>query len=152
MRDIPRRNPNLHHSKLRPGLSPNAHAFMSWARNGVNGRSPMIPLPMPAVPIGEVKLPEFNRKLRPGSYEIHIHNTTESRVRVAIVSEEGGLEVSIGPKAHEETRVGRGTYQFYFIYDDSPYTLHQGQRIPVKELLTDFIVYLFDDSSTVDLL
>ena len=100
----------------------------------------------------EVKLPDFTRKLRAGSYEIHIHNTTTSRARVAIISEEGGLELSVAPTAHASTRVRRGTYELYFIYDDAPYTLHQGQRIPVEELLTDFVVSLFDDSSKVDLL
>ena len=97
-------------------------------------------------------MPDFTRKLRSGSYEIHIHNTTTSRARVAIISEEGGLELSVAPTAHASTRVRRGTYELYFIYDDAPYTLHQGQRIPVEELLTDFVVSLFDDSSKVDLL
>ena len=99
----------------------------------------------------EVKLPEYKRSLRSGSYRIHIHNTTTSRADVAIISDEGGLELSVGPESHALARVKRGTYQFYFIYEDAPYTLHQGQRIPVEELLTDFAVYLFDDSSRVDL-
>lgn len=99
----------------------------------------------------EVKLPEYKRSLRSGSYRIHIHNTTTSRADVAIISDEGGLELSVGPESHALAHVKRGTYQFYFIYEDAPYTLHQGQRIPVEELLTDFAVYLFDDSSRVDL-
>lgn len=153
MRDIPETEPEPAPQQITPGAvaqRPRVHVVGAKRREREIANDPSPYAGRSYRP--EVKLPEFNRKLRPGSYEIHIHNTTESRVRVAIVSEEGGLEVSIGPNAHEETRVGRGTYQFYFIYDDSPYTLHQGQRIPVKELLTDFIVYLFDDSSTVDLL
>ncbi len=100
----------------------------------------------------KVKLPEFKRRLRTGSYEIRVHNTTQSRARIAIISDEGGLELSVGPNSHTATRVNRGTYQFYFIYDDAPYTLHQGHTIPVEEYLMDFAIYLFDDSSKVDFL
>lgn len=99
-----------------------------------------------------VKLPEFKRRLRSGAYEIRIYNTTGSRASIAIISDEGGLELSIPANSRTSTRVNRGTYQFYFIYDDNPYTLHQGQRIPVAEALTDFVVYLFDDSSEVNLM
>ena len=99
-----------------------------------------------------VKLPDFRRRLRGGSYEIQIINTTASRARVAIISDAGGLELSIAASGRSAVRVNRGTYQIYFIYEDDPYTLHQGQQIPVEEWLTDFVVYLFDDSSQVDML
>lgn len=98
----------------------------------------------------KTKLPEFKRSLRSGSYEIRVQNTTKSRAHVALISDEGGLEMTVSPNGSASTRVGRGTYQLYFIYDDDPYTLHHGQPIPVEELLMDFVVYLFDDSSEVN--
>lgn len=100
----------------------------------------------------KTKLPEYKRSLRTGSYEIRVQNTTKSRAHVAIISNEGGLEMTVAPNGSASARVGRGMYQFYFIYDDDPHTLHHGQRIPVEELLMDFVVYLFDDSSEVSLM
>ncbi|MFA7692996.1 MAG: hypothetical protein GX117_08005 [Candidatus Hydrogenedentes bacterium] len=100
----------------------------------------------------KTKLPEFKRSLRSGSYEILFQNTTAHRAQVALISEEGGMELNVPPNGRVTKKVGRGTYNLYFIYDNDPYTLHQGQSIPVKELLVDFVVYLFDDSSEVNLL
>jgi hypothetical protein len=100
----------------------------------------------------QAKFPDYRRKLRNGSYEIRVFNTTESKADVAVISSEGGLELSIAPGKNASAHVGQGTYQIYFIYDEDPYTLHQGQHIPVAELLTDFSVYLFADSSDVGLL
>lgn len=100
----------------------------------------------------KTELPDFKRKLRAGSYEIFIDNTTSSKARVAIIAGEYGVELSVPAGGRASTRVDRGTYQFYFIYDDDPFTLHQGQRIPIEDTLTDFVVYLFDDSSQVNML
>ena len=100
----------------------------------------------------KTELPEFKRKLRAGSYEIFIDNTTSSKASVAIISGEYGVDLSVPAGGRASARVDRGTYQFYFIYDDDPFTLHQGQRIPIEETLTDFVVTLFDDSSQVNIL
>jgi len=100
----------------------------------------------------KTELPEFKRKLRAGSYEIFIDNTTSSKARVAIIAGEYGVELSVPAGGRASTRVDRGTYQFYFIYDDDPFMLHQGQRIPIEDTLTDFVISLFDDSSQVNML
>ena len=100
----------------------------------------------------KTELPDFKRKLRAGSYEIFINNTTSSKARIAIISGEYGVELSVPAGGRTSTRVDRGTYQFYFIYDDDPFTLHQGQRIPIEDTLADFVVTLFDDSSQVNVL
>jgi hypothetical protein len=100
----------------------------------------------------KVKLPDFKRRLREGVYEIRIHNTTDSNLKVALISDEGGLEMRLGPGKHSSAKVGQGNYQVYFINENNPFTLHQGQTIPVADLLSDFSVYLFEDASDVDLL
>lgn len=98
----------------------------------------------------KTEFPEYKRKVRTGSYEILIHNTTSSKARIAIISGEYGIELTVGPEDDASVKVDRGNYQFYYIFDDDPYTLHQGQRIPVEEMMTDFVLSLFDDSSQVD--
>ena len=100
----------------------------------------------------KVKLPEFKRRLREGVYEIRIHNTTQSNLKVALISEEGGLEMRLAPGRNSSAKVGQGTYQVYFINENDPFTLHQGQSIPVAALLSDFSVYLFEDTYEVDFL
>lgn len=96
-----------------------------------------------------VKLPEFKRRLRSGAYEIRFYNRTNSRIRVAIISDEGGLDLSVPANSRTAARVNRGMYMFYFINDADPYTLYEGQEIPVEELLTDFAVFLYDNASEV---
>lgn len=100
----------------------------------------------------KVKLPDFKRRLREGVYEIRIHNTTDSSLKVALISEEGGLEMRLAAGRHSSAKVGQGNYQIYFINENDPFTLHQGQSIPVAEFLSDFSVYLFEDAYDVDFL
>lgn len=100
----------------------------------------------------KVKLPDFKRRLREGVYEIRIHNTTESNLKVALISDEGGLEMRLSPGRHSSAKVGQGSYQVYFINESDPFTLHQGQVIPVADFLSDFSVYLFEDAYDVNFL
>ncbi len=95
------------------------------------------------------RFPEFTRSLRRGVYEIRIHNTTNTGVKVAVVSDEGGLEYSIPAGSRKSAHVNQGAYHVYFIYDDDPYSLHRGQTIPVSDTLADFSVYIIGNSYDV---
>ncbi len=95
------------------------------------------------------RFPEFTRSLRRGVYEIRIHNTTDTGVKVAVVSDEGGLEFSIPAGSRKSVHVNQGAYSVYFIYDDDPHSLHRGQTIPISETLADFSVYIIGNSYDV---
>lgn len=98
------------------------------------------------------RFPEFARTLRRGVYEIRIHNTTNTGVRIAVISEEGGLEQVAAAGGTISVHVNQGTYRLYFIYNDDPYTLHRGQAIPISEMLSDFSVYIVGDSYELHIL
>ena len=100
----------------------------------------------------KAQLPRNLHRLRDGSYEIRIHNTGESRVKAAVVSQEGSAEVSIPPGGMHSVMVNQGDYVVHFIYDDDPYTLHQGGVIPIGQWLTDMEVFLFGGAYNVQVL
>ncbi len=98
------------------------------------------------------QLPRNLHRLRDGSYEIRIHNTGESRVKAAVVSQEGSAEVAIPPGGMQSVFVNQGDYVVNFIYDDDPYTLHKGGTIPIGQWLTDMEVFLFGGAYNVQVL
>ncbi len=95
------------------------------------------------------RLPRYTRSLRRGDFEIRIQNQAPTNIEVGLISEEGGRDLSIPSGRTESVFVGRGIYALYYIYEDDPYTLYQGQRIPVADTLTDFIVDIYDDFYSV---
>ena len=95
------------------------------------------------------RLPEYKRSLRRGDFEIRVHNYAPTKLQVAIISSEGGRDMTIPSGGVTSAFVGRGMYDLYYIYDDDPFTLYQGQRLPVDETLSDFVVEIYDDSYTV---
>lgn len=100
----------------------------------------------------KAQLPRNLHRLRDGSYEIRIHNTAESRVKAAVVSKEGTAEVTIAAGGMQSVFVNQGDYVVHFIYDDDPYTLHQGGVIPIGQWLTDMEVFLFGGAYNVQVL
>lgn len=100
----------------------------------------------------KAQLPRNLHRLRHGSYEIRIHNTAESRVKASVVSQEGAAEATIPAGGKQSVFVNQGDYVVHFIYDDDPYTLHQGGVIPIGQWLTDMEVFLFGGSYNVQVL
>ena len=98
------------------------------------------------------QLPQNMLRLREGSYEIRVHNASESRVKAAVVSQEGSSEMTIPPGGKQSVFVNQGDYVVNFIYDDDPYTLHRGGVIPIGQWLTDMEVFLFGGSYNVQVL
>ncbi len=98
------------------------------------------------------KLPEYTRQIRRGDFEIRIDNQSTVSMDVAVISNEGGKDISIASGGRASIFVGRGTYDLYYIYSDDPFTLYRGQQIPVDATLADFIVTLYDDSYSVNFL
>jgi hypothetical protein len=98
------------------------------------------------------QLPQNLHRLRNGSYEIRIHNTAGSRVKAAVVSQEGSADVTIPPGGKQSVFVNQGDYVVHFIYEDDPYTLHQGGVIPIGQWLTDMEVFLLGGSYNVQVL
>lgn len=98
------------------------------------------------------KLPEYSRQIRRGDFEIRINNQATVSMDVAVISNEGGKDISIASGGRASIFVGRGTYDLYYIYSDDPFTLYRGQQIPVDATLADFIVTLYDDSYSVNFL
>ena len=95
------------------------------------------------------RFPSFTRSLRRGDFEIRIHNRAADMIDVALISDEGGQEMTISSGGSASLFVRRGVYALYYIYADDPFTLYQGQQIPVADTLTDFIVEIFDDTYTL---
>lgn len=111
--------------------------------------------PAPARPKSyrpRAKLPDISRRLRAGSYEIRVSNTSNAAVEAAVISDEGGLKMSIQPGGRQSVKVGQGTYVLYFIYGDEPDVLHRGGDIPISQWLTDMEVFLVGETYDVQVL
>ena len=100
----------------------------------------------------KAQLPKFSHRLREGSYEIRVTNTAGAAADVAVVSDEGGARMTIPPGGSRSTKVNRGDYVVYFIYEDDPHTLHRGGNISISQWLTDMDVFLAGDSYDVRVL
>ena len=98
------------------------------------------------------KFPDYSRRIRRGDFEIRIQNRATIQMDVAIISDEGGRDVNIVSGGTASFFVGRGIYQLYYIYGDDPFTLYQGQQLPVDMTLADYVVTIFDDSYSVNYL
>lgn len=98
------------------------------------------------------KLPEVSRRLRAGSYEIRVSNTSNASVEAVVTSEEGGLKLSIPPGGRQSVKVGQGNYVLHFIYSDEPDVLHRGGDIPISRWLTDMEVFLVGETYDVRVL
>ncbi|HNY84890.1 MAG TPA: hypothetical protein PKN23_00215 [Candidatus Hydrogenedentes bacterium] len=100
----------------------------------------------------KAQLPKFSHRLREGSYEIRVVNTSGSAADVAVVSDEGGARMTIPPGGSRSAKVNRGNYVVYFIYEDDPHSLHRGGNIAISEWLTDMDVLLAGDDYDVRVL
>ena len=100
----------------------------------------------------KAQLPKTSHRLREGSYEIRVTNTAEVGADVAIVSDEGGTRMTVPPGGSRSTKVNRGNYVVYIIYEDDPHTLHRGGNVSISQWLTDMDVFLAGDSYDVRVL
>ena len=98
------------------------------------------------------QLPQNMLRLPQGSYEIRVRNAADTRVKAAVVSQEGSTELTIPPGGKQSVFVNQGDYVVNFIYDDDPYTLHRGGVIPIGQWLTDMEVFLYGDTYNVQVL
>ena len=96
------------------------------------------------------KLPDRTFSLRRGAFEVRIHNTGESNVEVGLRSGNRGRDLTIPAGGTRSAFVDSGSYQLFYVFKDSPYTLHQGTAIPIDGLfLSDTEVYLFDGGTDI---
>ena len=100
----------------------------------------------------KAQLPQNLLRLREGTYEIRIHNAADSRVKAAVVSQDGSSDMTIAPGGKQSVFVNQGDYVINFIYDNDPYTLHRGGVIPIGQWLTDMEVFLYGGSYNVQVL
>lgn len=71
---------------------------------------------------------------------------------MGVISGDEGNGVVIQSGGTASFFVGRGTYELYYIYNNDPFTLYQGQQLPIDLTLADYIVTIFDDTYSVNYL
>lgn len=98
------------------------------------------------------KLPNYARKIRRGDFEIRVRNRSETTITIAIIYNDNGVDMAINSGGTGSFFVGRGIYTLYYIYNNDPFTLHQGQELPVEVTLADYVVTIYDDFYSVNYL
>lgn len=98
----------------------------------------------------KAKLPDYTWSLRRGSYEVRVHNSTGSRVRVGLRSGQGGKDITISSGGTQSFRVDRASYDLFYVFDDSPYKLHRSSGIVLDGFYYgDIEIMLFNENSDI---
>lgn len=98
----------------------------------------------------KAKLPDYTYSFRRGAYEVRLRNSSDASAKVGLRAGNRGKDVRIPPRGEASIFVDRGTYELYYVYADSPYTLHHGGGIRIADAFqTNIRVTLVNETSQI---
>jgi len=96
----------------------------------------------------KAKLPDYTYSFRRGSYEVRLRNSADVSVKAGLRAGNRGKDVRIPARGEASIYVDRGTYELYYVFADSPYTLHHGGGIRIADAFqTNIRVTLVNEAS-----